>query len=134
MSTEKSPTTLAQEAYAAFGRGDVETIVSMCADDVIWKQIGPDGLATGGTFQGKAAVGQWFANLGTMDDVRQFEPRQFFEGPGHCTAVGSYRAADRKTGIEFSTDWIHLFELKNGKLARWTGALDTDARTRSART
>ena len=80
MSTEKSPTTLAQEAYAAFGRGDVETIVSMCADDVIWKQIGPDGLATGGTFQGKAAVGQWFANLGAMDDVRQFEPRQFFEG------------------------------------------------------
>ena len=133
MATEQTSIELIQNLYAAFGRGDVPYILDACTDDVVWTQLGPDGMAYAGTFKGKAAVGQWFGHVAALDSIKEFEPREFFGGSDHCTVIGWERTADSKTGKEFSSDWIHHFQVKQGKVTRWIGAFDTDARARASR-
>jgi uncharacterized protein len=133
MDKEQTSIELIQSLYAAFGRGDVPFILEACSDDIVWTQVGPEGFAYAGTCKGKAQVAQWFGHVAVLDNIKQFEPREFFSGPDHCTVVGWQRTADSKTGKEFSTDWIHHFLLKQGKVIRWIGAFDSDARARAAR-
>jgi len=81
---------------------------------------------------GKEGVGRWFGMVAANDVIREFEPREFFGGDDHCTVIGWERTADAKTGKEFTSDWLHNFQVKNGKVTRWIGAFDSDARARVA--
>ena len=129
----QSPAAVVQAAYAAFGSGDIPGLLALCSDDVEWSHNGPKGLPYGaGVFRGKAEVAQWFGHVAAHDDVRQFEPREFFEGPAHCTVLGWERTADRHTGREFETAWTHVFEVKGGRIARFVGSFDSDVRARAA--
>ena len=132
MATDKTPVQLIQDLYAAFGRGDVPCILDACSDDVVWTQVGPQGMDYAGTFKGKEGVGRWFGMVAANDVIREFEPREFFGGDDHCTVIGWERTADAKTGKEFTSDWLHNFQVKHGKITRWIGAFDSDARARVA--
>lgn len=132
MLESQSPAAVVQAAYAAFGAGDVQGVLALCADDAEWTHIGPSNLPYGGKFRGKADILQWFTHVGAHDDVKQFEPREFFEGPTHCTVLGREKTADRNTGRMFESDWTHFFEVKGGKIVRFVGAFDSEVRYRAA--
>ena len=133
MANDKTPIQLIQNLYAAFGRGDVPYILDACSDDVVWTQVGPVGMDYAGTFKGREAVGRWFGMVAANDAIREFEPREFFGSDDHCTVIGWERTADARTGKEFTSDWLHNFQVKNGKITRWIGAFDSDGRARVAR-
>ncbi len=132
MLANQSPQSVAQLTYAAFARGDVAAIVSLCADDVVWKQIGPTVMPTGGVVVGKAAVRQWFADVLAHDQVLEFSPREFLPGVEHCTVLGYERSQDRTTGKAFAYEWTHVFKVRQGRITHFVSAIDTDARMRAA--
>ena len=113
-------------AYAAFGRGDIATIVGLLSDDVDWRFNGPKRLAYSGRFQ-KAQIMNWFAELTTADDVQTFEPREFIAGGDHVTVLGLERCAARPSGKVFETEWVHVFTVKHGKITRFWGMYDNEA-------
>jgi uncharacterized protein len=41
-----TPTEVVQQAYAAFGRGDVEGILAMCTDDIEWRFLAAQAFPT----------------------------------------------------------------------------------------
>ena len=124
---------IVQEVYAAFGRGDIPAIVARMSDDIAWKSAGAEGLPIRVDTRGKAAATKWFADLGALDDVKAFEPREYIDGGEHVTALGVYRAADRKTGKIYETEWAHVFTVRGGKVTRWNGFLDTEAQAKVRR-
>jgi uncharacterized protein len=132
MQAHKTPQSVAQETYAAFARGDVAAIAALCADDVVWKQIGPTVMPTGGTVVGKAAVQRWFADVLAHDQVLEFSPREFLTGVEHCTVLGYERSQDRTTGKSFAYEWTHVFKVRHGRITHFVGAIDSDARMRAA--
>ena len=67
-----------QNVYAAFGRGDVPTIVGLVADDVIWDNSGVQNTCPwNGNFSGKANLPGFFKAVGDHLDfsVGAFNPQ-----------------------------------------------------------
>jgi uncharacterized protein len=122
-----TPTQVAQQAYAAFGRGDVEGILALLTDDVDWRFLASASVPYGGRYTGKQQVQGWFGMVATSDDIQKFEPREFLEGPDHVTVLGWEQTKPRPNGNVFESEWVHVFTLKDGKISRWVGTLDTAA-------
>jgi ketosteroid isomerase-like protein len=126
-SVMSTPTQVVQQAYAAFGRGDVEGILALLTDDVRWRFVASAGIPYAGEYTGKLQVRGWFGTLAESDDIQKFEPREFLEGPDHVTVLGWEQTKPRPNGKVFESEWVHVFTLKNDKISRWIGTLDTAA-------
>ncbi|MBO9649298.1 MAG: nuclear transport factor 2 family protein [Variovorax sp.] len=130
-----NPTEIVQQAYAAFGRGDIPAILAALTDDIEWQfHASPGtGFPYGGKFTGKKAVETWFTTLAQNDDIQQFEPREFLAGPNHVTVLGWERVKPLPNGSPFDSEWVHVFVLKGDKISRWIGTADTAARQAAAK-
>lgn len=121
-------TAVVQEIYAAFGRRDVPGILNLVAEDVDWEFVGSPGLAYAGNRRDRDGVGEFFAAVGTLDDIQAFEPREWLEAGPHVTVLGWEKSTTRDTGKDFETEWVHVFTVKDGKVSRWRGLFNTAAR------
>jgi len=121
------PLNVIQEAYACFGRGDLPGLLALMTPDVDWEFQGDRAAPYTGRVRGTAAVGEWFAAVAQADDIRAFEPREFFAGTDHVTVIGHERTVARATGREFECGWVHVFQLREGRVARFFGMLDSEA-------
>ena len=115
-----------QELYAAFGRGDIDTILRSVSDDCTW---GTDTIAREvpwyGIRTGRAAVGDFFATLAREVEFPRFEPT-VFAGVGDQVFVHvdmEYRF--RKNGRSASTGSLHEFTLRDGIVTRFRAYEDT---------
>jgi hypothetical protein len=122
-----SPTETVQAVYAAFGRGDIATLLDRVTDDVEWTHRGSLGLPYMGTFRGKDALQRWFGHVAEYDAIQIFEPREFLAGQDHVTVLGWERTQALPGGGVFETDWVHVFGLRDGKVSRFVGSYDTAA-------
>jgi ketosteroid isomerase-like protein len=129
-----TPSEVIQLAYAAFGRRDIPAILELLTDDIDWRfHAGANaGIPYGGRYSGKEAVQRWFGLLAESDDIQEFEPREFLEGPNHVTVIGWERVKPLPNGKVFESDWVHVFTLKGNKVSRWIGTADTAARVAAA--
>ncbi|OUL99056.1 nuclear transport factor 2 family protein [Variovorax sp. JS1663] len=130
-----TPTDVVQQAYAAFGRRDIAGILALLSDDVDWRFQAGDaaGIPYAGKFTGKQQVQGWFGMLAESDDIQAFEPREFLEGADHVTVLGWERVKPLPKGSVFESEWVHVFNVKNGKITRWVGTADTAARLAAAK-
>lgn len=122
-----NPTETIQAMYGAFGRGDIPSLLAMLSEEVEWTHHGSTGLPFMGSFRGKAGVTQWFGHVAQHEGIEAFEPREFFAGAEHVTVLGWERTRALPGGSVFETPWIHVFEVKGGKVTRFVGMYDTAA-------
>jgi len=122
-----NPVEIVQAAYAAFGRGDIPGLLKYLSDDVEWTFDGSSGEAYLRTARGKDDVMSWFAQVLAVDGIQAFEPRQFLAGPDHVTVLGWERTQALPNGGVFESNWVHVWQLRDGKLARFFGMFDTAA-------
>lgn len=116
-----------QNAYAAFGRGDIPGLLNLLAPDVSWQFIGDRRAPYTGRFRGPGQVGEWVTMVATVDGIQAFEPREFLVGPDHVTVVGFERTQALPNGRVFESEWIHVWQVRDGRISRFTGILDTEA-------
>ena len=127
MSTDEN-TRLAQSAYEAFGRGDMEALAGLMADDIEWVSPGdPADDPNAGTFNGKQAVLGWFGRLASTLDFTTFEPREFIAQNDKLASTVYAEATVRATGRAFVNHEAHVWTFRDGKVARLQIYLDTAA-------
>lgn len=124
---EAANTKVVQDAYAAFGRGDIPALLSTMTDDIHWRPV--IGTASHVPFaaerRGKAAVAEFFKQVAESEDFEQFEPREFVAQGDTVVAVGHYRARTKATGKTFESDFVMVFTLRNGKVATFREFTDS---------
>jgi ketosteroid isomerase-like protein len=125
--SEQRNVQLIGDAYAAFGRGDVEAIVDACTEDVDWILAGPAEIPIMGARKGKAGVREFFATLASEDEVLQFEPQKFVAQGDTVVVIGHYKSRFRHNGAVAESDWCHVFTIRDGRVARWYEFTDTAA-------
>lgn len=109
-----------QEAYAAFGRGDVQGILDRLDDNIVWTAVYGAGshVPTAGERRGKAAIGQFFKQVAEHVNFSRFEPKEFIATGDKVVALGHYTATTPiKKG--FDSDFAMVFTLKNGKVTHF---------------
>lgn len=122
-----SPLKTVQEAYAAFGRGDVAALVALCAPQVRWQFVADRDAPYTGTVSGPQQLAEWFGAVAASDDIHAFEPRQMLEGQNHVTVIGYERTTLRATGKTFECPWVHVFSVEDGQITAFWGMVDTQA-------
>jgi uncharacterized protein len=126
MSAEDN-TNVVKQAYAAFKRGDMDSLMKLYADDVTWEVYGPSTIPTAGTRHGLAEVQESFGTVNSTMTAQAFEPREFIAQGDQVVALGDYAWTVKATGRTFSANWAHVATLKNGKIVRFREYTDTAA-------
>ena len=117
---EGQNTRIVQEAYAAFGRGDVQGILDRLDEDVVWKGVygaGPH-VQTAGERRGKVQVAEFFKLVAEHVNFSSFEPKEFVAAGDKVVALGHYTATT-SIGKAFDSDFVMVFTLRNGKVAEF---------------
>ncbi len=125
---EAQNTKVVQEAYAAFGRGDVQGILDRLTDDVIWKGVygAAAHVPTSGERRGKSAVATFFKQVAETVKFSRFEPKEFIATGDRVVALGSYNGTT-SIGRSFESDFAMVFTLKNGKVSHFQEFCDSAA-------
>ena len=117
-----------KDAYAAFGRGDVQGILDKLDDGIVWQAVygaGPH-VPTAGTRYGKAQVAEFFRQVAEHEIFSLFEPRNFVASGDKVVALGHYTATTR-AGKMVDSDFAMVFTLSNGKVTRFQEFTDSAA-------
>lgn len=115
---------LVQDAYAAFGRGDIAAVLDLLTDDVEWSS--PRTIPHGGDFHGKAGVGQFFSAIGANWKALPLDVETVGE-IGSDLVVGVLRAdGTRSSGEHQSYGAAHVFNVRKGKISRFREYVDID--------
>jgi len=125
--SEARNTQTVKECYAAFQRGDVNTILAALADNVEWEGVkGAEGVAPhAGIRRGRAAVAEFFQIVGSTLDFQAFEPKEFVAQGDTVVAIGSYAATVKATRRSTSSDWTMIFNFQDGKISRFREFTDS---------
>jgi ketosteroid isomerase-like protein len=122
---ENSNPKVVQNAYAAFGRGDVDGILGLLADNVEWQSFGPAELPMTGLRRGKPEVGRFFKQVGETWNFERFEPREFIVQGDLVVALGYYSGTAKGPGRKFAAEFAHAFTVQGGKITRFREYTDT---------
>jgi ketosteroid isomerase-like protein len=111
---------LIRSLYAAFGRGDVKSILDALDPSIEWQSNGDARIIPwGGRRGGLAGAASFFEALADNLDFEAFEPRDYFEDGDTVIVLGRTKARVKSGGGVFDSDWAHVFSFKNGRLLRF---------------
>ena len=113
---DKTNADVVQQAYAAFGQGDILAFLSLLADDVEWTLQGPSVIPYAGTRHGHEGVEEFFSLVGETIEFEQFEPRKFVTQGDTVIVLGYERSLVKSTGRTFEQEWVHIYTLRDGKI------------------
>ena len=116
---------IVRRGYEAFGRGDMDTLLSLFDEDIDWVTPGPLELPTAGHRRGRQEVAGFFKTLNDAFEVERFEPKEFIEQGDRVVALGEETVRVRNTGRSVEFVWAHVFEVRNGKIVSFHEYGDT---------
>jgi ketosteroid isomerase-like protein len=113
-----------EQAYAAFGQGDIPALIDLMDDRVEWSA--PATLPQGGEFKGKDGVLKFFEGMGASWEALNVEP-EIVDELGADNVVGIVRGSGSlRSGTNGEYGAVHVFEVKNGKITRFREFVDLD--------
>lgn len=114
-----------QDAYAAFTRGDIQTLLTSFVDDARWTVPGPSEVPFAGVRHGKTEIAAFFQELMDAEDVTAFEPKTILAQGDLVIALGRYAARVKATGRSVEMDWVHVFTFRGDRCAAFEEFYDT---------
>jgi uncharacterized protein len=126
MSQDTPGIALVKSLYAAFGKGDIPTIIGAMTADATWEATGrPSDFPTYGMFKGPAGVQEFFAGVGGNLTFSEFSPKEFYATGEKVFVLGHYAYTVKKTGKSAASNWVHIFTIANGKVKAFCEFSDT---------
>lgn len=124
---EHENTAIAQQGYQNFQTGDITALLAQMSDDVVWELPDIEGVRLSGTRTGLEGVADFFTTLTADQEGISFEPREFVAQNDKVVCLGNYRWRVKETGRDFESDFVHVFTIRDGKIAAFREHFDTAA-------
>lgn len=122
---------LVKKGYEAFGKGDIPALTKLFAEDIKWRVPEVENSPFTGKYDGREAVEGFFALLGETEDFTHFAPREYIAQNDKVVVLGSMTATVRETSREYKSDWVHIFTVKDGKIADFLEFFDNAAASKA---
>ena len=120
---------IVKDAFAAFGRGDMQGLLTLFAEDIEWVVPG-EGWPLAGTYRGHARVADCLQKISEMLEILFLEPREFVAQGDRVLVVGFERERVKATNRTFEQHWVIAFTVRNGKVTNAREYIDTLALAR----
>jgi ketosteroid isomerase-like protein len=122
-------TSIVRDVYAAFVRGDIQSVLSAFDDQIDWKPV--TGAAAhvphAGQRRGKAAVAEFLRIVNSALQFDRFDPEQYVAQGDKVVALGRYSGVAAATGRSFDSEWAMVFTVRNGKIVAFQEFTDSAA-------
>jgi ketosteroid isomerase-like protein len=125
--SEQTNVAVVQQAYEAFGRGDIPGVLDLLTDDVVWTLQGPSTIPFAGTHRGREGIAEFFSLVGEALEFEQFEPREVVAQGDTVVVLGYERSFAKATGSPLEQEWVHVYTLRDSKIATGRFFEDTAA-------
>jgi ketosteroid isomerase-like protein len=104
-----------REAYAAFGRGDIDGYLRACLEDFVFQVPGHGGIA--GTYVGRQGIYDLAGKaMGMTGGTFHEEVEDVLASDNHAVVLARHRFTRNGSLREYRT--AHVYEIRAGKLAR----------------
>lgn len=120
MAIAQTNTALVQSCYQAFGQNDIASLFDKFNDTIEWHSLYTEGVSLNGTYIGKSQVGELLTKLGYDLLISSFMPTEFLATEKTVVVLGAEEAMVRKTGKSYLNNWVHVWEITSGKVAKIT--------------
>ncbi|MCY1722608.1 nuclear transport factor 2 family protein [Prolixibacteraceae bacterium Z1-6] len=118
-----------KKGYQFFAEGNLEEVIKMWNDDIVWEQcVGFPFVEGNGKFVGpQSIVENIFSHLPEYYDDFNIEINDFVDAGDKIVMVGHYTGVYRPTGKKFKANATHTWTFRDGKTASFFQAVDTAA-------
>lgn len=114
--------------YAAFGTGDIPTILSHLAPNVSWEFEAPTEISWAGIRKGISEATGFFTNLAAEHADPKLEMSEFVASGDSVAAFGRYEATVKASGVRVNSPVGHLFKFdSSGKVVRYINLVNSAA-------
>lgn len=114
-----------QTVYEAFGRGDVQAILDVLANDVDFASEPDQKIAPWHGRRSKAEVPAFFQALADTVDVTEFTPLAFASNDTDVMVVIRFGMKVKATNKSGTMDLHHWWRFRDGKVVMYRGTEDT---------
>lgn len=117
---------LIRSLYAAFGKGDVPTVLGAFDPRIRWMEAESFLYADRNPYVGPQAIAEGVF-MRCVADVEGFSvtPERFTDGGETVVAEGRYRGTWKATGKPINAQFAHVWRLKGGKVVGFQQYTDT---------
>jgi ketosteroid isomerase-like protein len=122
---EQANIELLKQGYDAYGKGDIQRLLGMFAQDIEWDLPEVEGIPFTGKRHGLSQVFDVFRIMAECQEAREFKPDRFIAQGDQVIVLGHGTFSVKATGTEFSNEWCHVFRIAGGKVASFKEYCDT---------
>lgn len=117
-----------KSSYAAFSAGRLDDVLRLMAPDVIWTYHAPvQEVPFSGTYKGVDGVRNFFETDAKYVIVNDNIVKSYISDGTRVAAIGEEHGTVRSTGKQFVAAWVHVYEVKNGKIVKFDEYIDSAA-------
>jgi len=113
--------------YAAFLEDDLDTVLDMSDPDIEYRYPEVEGLTYSGLWRGREEVRRFFEVHDEADEVLELRPTEMVAQGDKVVVLGTFRGRAVPTGREWTTDFVHVYTIREGKTRRFESYFDTAA-------
>ena len=114
-----------RDGYAAFGKGDMDTVKQLWTDDVVWHVGGESPLA--GDYKGQDEIIGFFGRIFEMSGGSlELEVHDILANDEHAVALVTQRG--KRDGKSLEMNAVHVFNLRDGKTSEFWAFNEDDRR------
>jgi ketosteroid isomerase-like protein len=121
----ESNSAVIKNIYAAFNRGDIESVLANVQPNAEWVFYGPASVPYFGNFTGRLT--EFFQAIGQTTTGGNVAMDRYMESGENVITEGRYTAAVNATGARIDVAEVHIFTLRDGKVSSLRGYGDTAA-------
>lgn len=115
---------IVRSLYEAFAKGDVPTAMGLMAPDMSWTEA--EGFPYAGTYVGPNDIlAGVFMRLATEWEGFAAVPAEFIADGNKVVVLGEYSGKYVATGKSFTSPFVHVYTLEDGKLTCYFQHCDT---------
>lgn len=125
MSAQEKNLTLVQKLYTAFTNWDINAILTMLSQEVVWSEPSNPFNPTGGTRYGHQGFLEW-VNIGRQfEEIIALNPQKFLTDNDSVAVVGNMKCRAISTGKIYESDFVHLVTIRGGQIIKFQEFFDT---------
>lgn len=119
--------------YDAFGKGDVPAVLGVFDPEIKWREAENSLCADGNPYTGPQAVAEGVFQR-YVSEVENFAvlPEHFVESGDTVVVEGRYRGKMKATRIPVDAQFVHVWQLRDGKVVRFQQYTDTEQWAKAA--
>ena len=124
--TGEADLAVVQGMYDAFAVGDVPTVVAAMADDIVWNEAENFPYADGNPYVGSQAIVEGvFGRIVTEWEYWGLDLQDTIQDGNRIAIFGRYNAKHNESGKTIRAQFVHVWEVVDGKAASFQQYADT---------